>query len=221
MIVGELKPLQEIIDYLRPFKKVFIVGCSGCVSVCLSGGLKNAEALARELDHPKHFGLERPLLHPSTFLRQCEKDMVKNYLEIPEGVDAVLSIACGAGVQTLAELLPIPVIPGLDTSFLGSFEDVGTWAEKCRGCGRCILAYTAGICPIARCAKKLLNGPCGGTRKGKCEISEDVECAWYLIVERLKALGRLDDYMNLMDLKDWSKDRSGGPRVLKQAIPKI
>lgn len=221
MIVGELKPIEEIVGYLKPYKKVLILGCSGCVSVCLSGGIKNAEALCAELDHPRYFGVDRPQLIPATFLRQCEKDMVKEFLEIPDKTEAILSIACGAGVQTLAELYGIPVLPGLDTTFLGSYEEVGVWTEKCRGCGKCILAYTAGICPIARCAKRLLNGPCGGTRYGKCEISEEVDCAWYLIVERLKALGRLDDYMHLMDLKDWSKDRAGGPRKLIQAIPKI
>lgn len=221
MIVGEMKPLEEIVEYVRPYGKVLILACSGCVSVCLSGGLKNAESLSQELDHPKYFGTKRPIFMPATFMRQCEKDMVRHYLKIPDGTDAILSLACGAGVQTIAESFPLPVIPALDTTFLGSYEQVGLWAEKCRGCGKCILAFTGGICPIARCAKRLLNGPCGGTKHGKCEISDEVDCAWYLIVERLKLLGRLDDYMYLMELKDWSKDRAGGPRMLRQAIPKI
>jgi len=221
MIVGELKPLEELVGYLKGFEQIMVIGCNGCVSVCLSGGLRNAEALVREIDHPKYFGLQIPRFIPFTIMRQCEKDMVKNFLEIYPGTDAILSLACGAGVQTLSECLPIPVFPGLDTTFLGSFEEAGVWQEKCRGCGQCILAYTGGICPIARCAKRLLNGPCGGTNQGKCEIREDVDCAWCLIIERLKALGRLDDYMHLMDIKDWSKDRAGGPRVLRQMVPKI
>ncbi len=222
MIVGELKPIEEIVTYLKGFKQVLVVGCNGCVSVCLSGGAKNADALIREINHPKYFGLEVPNFISSAILRQCEKDMVKNFLQIPKGTDAILSLACGAGVQTLVEVFGnLPIFPALNTTFLGSYEEPGVWEEKCRGCGACVLAYTGGICPIARCAKRLLNGPCGGSTNGKCEIREDVPCAWQLIIDRLKALNKLDLYMNIMGVKDWAKDRSGGPRSLKRAIPEI
>ncbi len=221
MIVGDIKPLEEIAGYLNGYSHVVVIGCDGCVSVCLSGGFRNAEALVLALDHPRYTGLRQITFTAMTILRQCERDMVQGFLSLPQGVEAVISMACGAGVQTMAECLEIPVFPALNTTFLGSLDDFGNWVEKCKGCGECILAYTGGICPIARCAKRLFNGPCGGSSKGKCEIGEDVDCAWHLIIQRLKVLGRLDDYMALMDIKDWAKAGSGGPRSLRRAIPQI
>jgi hypothetical protein len=105
-----------------------------------------------------------------------------------------------------------PIYPGVNTCFLGATEQRGLWTERCQACGQCILAYTGGICPVSRCAKRLLNGPCGGSTNGKCEISKDVDCAWQLIIDRLKSLGRLDDYEKIFAIKDWSTDRAGGPR---------
>jgi ferredoxin len=214
MIVGKLKPLHEIVSSISGFKNVFIVGCGSCVTVCLSGGEREAKALERELADPGLYDNNAPpSISVDTFQRQCERDLVKSYLQLPPQTDAILSLACGAGVQTLASVFDkIPVIPALNTSFLGALDEPGTWREKCLGCGDCVLTYTAGVCPIARCAKRLLNGPCGGSSKGKCEINRDVDCAWHLIVERLKALDRVEDYEKLQSIKDWSQDRGGGPR---------
>jgi len=215
MIVGELKPLDEIAESVLQFRKVLIVACGGCVTVCLSGGTSNADALARELSHPRHYKCRPPIFNMTSIQRQCERDFVKTYLNFPPDTEAILSLACGAGVQTVAECFEtLPVIPALNTSFLGSLDEPGIWREKCQGCGSCILAYTGGICPIARCAKNLLNGPCGGSSQGKCEVSKDIDCAWQLIIDRLKTLGRLDDYEKLFPIKDWSFDRGGGPRSL-------
>jgi ferredoxin len=213
MIVGKLKPLDEIVSSISGFNHIFIVGCNSCVTVCLSGGEREARALERELANPSLYSNAPPSIEADTFQRQCERDLVKAYFQVPPRTDAILSLACGAGVQTLASVFEkIPVIPALNTSFLGALDEPGTWREKCLGCGDCVLTLTAGICPIARCAKRLLNGPCGGSSKGKCEISKDVDCAWQLIVERLKALGRVEDYEKLQSIKDWSRDRGGGPR---------
>lgn len=218
MITGRLKPLEEIAASIEEFRKVLIVGCGSCVTVCLSGGDRAARDLAREIDHPKYFKGTPPALETGNILRQCEKDLVTTYLEIPPETEAILSLACGAGVQILAETFHhLPVIPGLNTTFLGALDEPGIWREKCHGCGDCILALTAGICPVARCAKRLLNGPCGGSSKGKCEISKEVDCAWQMIVDRLKALERLDDYEKISSLKNWSTDRAGGPRSLDKA----
>lgn len=215
MIVAELKPIDEIADSIGRFRRVAVVACGGCVSVCLTGGTRNAETLTRDLSHPRHYRSVPPSFEVMTIQRQCEKDFVKAYLAVPQETDAILSLACGAGVQTLAEVFPrLPVIPALNTTFLGSLDAPGLWREKCQGCGNCVLAFTGGICPITRCAKRLLNGPCGGSKNGKCEIGPDTDCAWHLIVDRLKALGRLDDYETLFPLKDWSSDRGKGPRAL-------
>jgi ferredoxin len=214
MIVAELKPIDEIAESISHFKKVAIVACGGCVSICLTGGANNADALARELAHPRHYQSLPPVFDTTTIQRQCEKDFVNAFLNIPPDADAILSLACGAGVQTVAEAMEtLPVIPALNTSFLGSLDAPGIWREKCQGCGNCLLAFTGGICPVSRCAKHLLNGPCGGSKNGKCEIGEDIDCAWQLIIDRLKVLGRLDEYEKLFPLKDWSTDRGKGPRV--------
>ena len=127
--------------------------------------------------------------------------------------DAVVSIACGVGVQFMAEKYHSkPIYPGVNTMFMGATEARGIWTERCQGCGQCMLAVTGGICPVSRCAKRIFNGPCGGSTTGKCEINKEVDCGWQLIVDRLKALGRLDDFETILPLKDWSTDRAGGPR---------
>ncbi|MBW1735054.1 MAG: methylenetetrahydrofolate reductase C-terminal domain-containing protein [Deltaproteobacteria bacterium] len=215
MVVGDLKPVHEIAGSVSGFHNVSIVACGGCVSICLSGGMKSADELARELSHQRHFSSIPPTFHTTSIQRQCELDFVRAYLQIPPDTEAILSLACGAGVQTVAEVFEtLPVIPALNTSFLGSLDAPGLWREKCLGCGECVLAFTGGICPVSRCAKRLLNGPCGGSRNGKCEIGNDVDCAWQLIIDRLKALGRLDDYEKIFPVKDWSRDRGKGPRSL-------
>ena len=194
---------------------MLVLGCGSCVTVCLSGGEKEAEQLSRELSQIRHYQGPPPKFVVGCILRQCERDLVHDYQEIPPGTEAVVSLACGAGVQTLAdELEPLPVIPALNTTFLGASDKPGSWTEKCKGCGNCILIHTGGICPVARCAKSLFNGPCGGSSDGKCEIDPQLDCAWQLIVDRLKLLGRMDDYEKLTPIKDWSSDRAGGPRKL-------
>ncbi len=218
MIAGDRKPLDEIAESVSQFQKVLIVGCGGCISVCLTGGASSADALAMELSHPRHYKGRPPIFDTTTVQRQCERDFVKTFLNIPSDTEAILSLACGAGVQTLAESFgAIPAIPAINTSFLGSLDEPGLWREKCQGCGSCVLAYTGGICPVTRCAKHLLNGPCGGSSNGRCEISKEIGCAWQLIINRLKVLGRLDDYEKIFPIKDWSSDRGGGPRLLGTA----
>jgi ferredoxin len=218
MIVGKLKPIEEIASSVSDFKTILILACGSCVTVCLSGGDREARALARELSQNRYHQGQPPSMTVNTFLRQCEPDLLRAHLEIPQGTEAVLSLACGAGVQTVASVFPnLPVVPALNTTFLGAMDEPGLWREKCRGCGDCVLTHTAGICPVTRCAKRILNGPCGGSSKGKCEINKEVDCAWHLIVDRLKALGRLGDYEKLMAIKDWSADGAGGPRSYQRA----
>jgi ferredoxin len=215
MIVGHVKPLEEIASSISEFEKVMVLGCGSCVSVCLSGGEKAADRLTHDLSNSDLFGEKAPEFMVGAVLRQCERDLLESYLELPPDIDAVLSLACGAGVQTLVNIFnEIPIIPALNTTFLGALDKPGTWEEKCQGCGNCILSFTGGICPITRCAKRLLNGPCGGSRDGKCEINSEVECAWQLIIDRLAALDRLGDYEKIIPPKDWSSDRGYGPRRL-------
>ena len=219
MIVAQPKPMEEIARSISDFHKVLVLGCGTCVTVCLTGGDKEAHALARDLAGGQYFKGKPPTFEVETIERQCDWDFVKNYLEVPEGCEAILSLACGAGVQTLARIFKdLPVIPAQNTTFLGALVEPGVWKEQCTGCGDCVLAYTAGICPVSRCAKRLFNGPCGGSSKGKCEINREVDCAWQLIVDRLTSLNRLEDYEKIHSPKDWSAGRSGGPRSMARSV---
>ncbi len=219
MIVGEHKPVEEIIESVKEYKNIMVVGCQTCVSVSLTGGDKAARELSDSLTHVFKDS-KKPYLFQSTSLeRQCEKDWIKPFFESVEGFDVILSLACGAGVQTMADSFDdIPVIPGLNTTFIGALDQPGILNEKCVGCGDCVLALTGGICPVARCAKSIFNGPCGGSNKGLCEISisvgREIECAWHLIVERLAKQDKLDNYSKIGKHKNWTNSNNGGPRQL-------
>ena len=220
MIIAKPKPIEEIIGYVKGHPRLLILGCNECVTVCEAGGKKEVEILAATLR--MYFQKEglAVTIDETTLERQCDHEYLEEIRDRVDQYDAILSLACGVGIQFTAEkYAATPVLPGVNTCFLGATEDRGVWGERCQACGQCILAYTGGICPVARCAKRLLNGPCGGSTKGKCEISKDVPCAWQLIIDRLKALGRLEDYEKLTDIKDWSTDRAGGPRkVIKEDV---
>ncbi len=213
MIVAGKKPIEEIIEQVEPFSSILVAGCNECVTVCEAGGKKEVGVIASALRMYFMNQGKEVKIDEITFERQCDREFLEELRDRADRYDAILSLACGAGVQFMAETYPsLPVFPGVNTSFIGVTEQRGLWTERCQGCGDCILGRTAGICPISRCAKRLLNGPCGGSTKGKCEINKELDCAWQLIIERLKELGRLEDYEKIIPIKDWSCERAGGPR---------
>jgi len=213
MIVAKPKPFEEVMESVRPFERILIAGCNECVTVCEAGGKKEVGVLASALRMACMNQGRQVRIDEVTLERQCDREYLEEIRNRMDQYDAVLSLACGVGVQFMAETyVQTPVLPGVDTCFMGVTEERGVWSERCQGCGQCVLAVTGGICPISRCAKRLLNGPCGGSTKGKCEISKEVDCAWQLIIDRLTELGRLDDYEQLAPIKDWSTERAGGPR---------
>ena len=215
MIVAERKPIKEIMGFIRDYKRVLLVGCNECVTVCYAGGKKEVEILASALTMAFMKEGRELEVKEVTLERQCDHEYLEEIRKIIDEYDAVISLACGVGVQFLAEkYFRTPVFPGVNTLFMGVTEERGVWAERCQGCGQCILSQTAGICPVSRCAKRVLNGPCGGSTRGKCEINPELDCAWQLIIDRLKELGRLEDYETLIPIKDWSTERAGGPRKL-------
>jgi hypothetical protein len=211
MIVAEKKPLDEIKENLKGFRKVLNVGCGGCTSICLAGGQKEVTLLNEEIE--KVFALEQlPIqIEGFTIERQCNADFYPDLDERAKSYEALLSMACGAGVQFLAERHPEkPVFPALNTVFVGVDRDIGWFEENCRTCRECILGETGGICPITRCAKSLFNGPCGGTsREGKCEVSKDVPCAWFEIYERLKQQNRLENILKIRPPREWRNQTRG------------
>lgn len=220
MIVVRKKPIEEIAEGLSGYQRVLMVGCNECVTVCEAGGRKEVAVLASAL---RMFFMNKGKdmkIDEVTLERQCDHEYLEELRKNMDQYDAALSLACGVGVQFMAEKYPrTPVLPGVDTCFLGVTEERGVWSERCQACGQCILATTGGICPVSRCAKRLFNGPCGGSTKGKCEISKDVPCAWQLIIDRLKELGRMEDYEKLAPIKDWSTGRAGGPRrVIREDV---
>jgi ferredoxin len=213
MIVAEQKPLDEIKGLIADAEKVLVVGCGTCVTVCFAGGEKEAGILATSLRMASKIdGQPKDVTH-TTVQRQCEWEYIDGLADQIHDADIVLSVGCGIGVQALVERFPEAwVVPGLNTSFLGLPTEQGVWEERCAACGSCILGLTGGICPIARCAKQLLNGPCGGSQNGVCEVSKDLPCAWQLIYDRLKSQGKLDLIKQIQGPKDWSTSRDGGPR---------
>lgn len=213
MIVGEQKPIEEIKEIVRPYKKILVLGCGECVTVCLAGGEKEVGIISSALRVANKIDKKDIEIYEGIVERQCDKEFIEK-INL-NGIDAILSLACGIGVQTLAETYEdIPVLPGLNTNFIGRTEEQGVWSERCLMCGNCILHLTGGICPIARCSKNLLNGPCGGSSGGKCEISKEIDCAWQLIYNRLEKLGELNKLEEIIPVKDWSTSRDGGPRKI-------
>jgi ferredoxin len=217
MIVAERKPLGDIKQFISGFARVLVVGCGTCATVCLAGGETEVKTVASALRIAARREQRPQEVFEDCVTRQCEPEFVDAIVErvVRQEIDAVVSLACGAGVNCLAERVgDVPVFPGLDTKFFGASAEPGVWLEMCAGCGNCMLHLTGGICPIARCSKSLLNGPCGGSANGKCEIGADVDCGWALIVERMKRLGTLDQLTGIIPPRDWSSSRHGGPRRL-------
>jgi ferredoxin len=213
MIVGKQKPLPEIREMIADYGNILILGCGTCATVCFAGGEREVDILASSLGIAAKLEGKERVTTKHTVKRQCEWEFLDEIEEKVKQADAVLSLGCGVGVQAIAERFPeIPVLPGLDTLFMGMPAEEGVWVERCAGCGNCILAQTGGICPIARCPKGLINGPCGGYRDGKCEVDPTRDCAWVLIYQRLKKMGQLDKLYTLQPLKDYSK--MGHPRSI-------
>ena len=218
MIVADRKKIPEIRDMIKEHKRVLLVGCGTCVTVCLAGGERETGILGSALRMALRLEHRDVVVDECTIERQCEDAFIDILAQRAGEYDAICSLGCGAGVQALAErFASIPVYPGLNTQFMGILESQGVWTEKCAGCGNCRLGEFAGVCPITRCAKHLLNGPCGGSRDGKCEVSPNIDCAWQLIHDRATRLGILERFEQIVAPHDWSTGLDGGPRkVVRQ-----
>jgi len=223
MIKAEPKPIDEILKCLEPYNKILLGGCGACVTVCHAGGEKEVSLLASSLRMARQ-KIGKPLeVLEATPSRQCEPEFAQELSEKVAGVEAVVSVSCGVGVQTLVRHFPkTPVFPGVNTTFMGETTAHGVWEERCQACGNCILEKTGGVCPVARCAKQLMNGPCGGSSKGKCEIKRETDCAWQLIYDRLKSLGQLHKMEEIIPAKRWgAESRDSGPRRIVREDLKV
>jgi hypothetical protein len=193
MIVTAQKPLDEILDSISPYSNILIAGCDGCTQP--PRGLREARTLSQLLELGGRLRDRNFAFKVATVVKQCDSFLTASALKpLVDDVDAVLSLACGVGVQTVAGLFPdLPVLPAQNTHFMGVEDrEGGILEERCVGCGDCLLVLTGGICPVTRCAKGLLNGACGGARNGKCEMNPAKDCAWELIFQRLAKQDKLD-----------------------------
>ncbi len=221
MIIAEWKPLPELMEKLRGHTNVLVAGCATCVAECAAGGEREVETLAPLLQMALKKEGRTITMRTMTVERQCEWEFVEELAKLAPEVDAIVSLACGIGIQAVAERFPdLAVYPGVNTTALAIRQEPGMWIARCAACGDCVLGETFGLCPVARCAKSLSNGPCGGTRiHGKCEIDENLDCVWFQIYERAKARGKVEQLLKVRKPKNWSNSSHGGPkRVVREDL---
>ena len=202
MVVSKKKPIEELMAMLGDAKKVGIVGCKSCASACAVGGEKECNEMKAYLEEK---GIEVVgIVMPD---ESCHKMLLRKEIKpvMAEKPDAIISMACGSGCQTVAQNVNVPVYPANNTFFVGQTERVGMFNEMCRTCGDCVLGQTGGICPMTKCAKSLVNGPCGGQKNGKCEVNPENDCAWIKIYKRLEEIGQLDKLGHTREDKGYAK----------------
>jgi len=212
------KPIEEIIKFIKPGEKVFVVGCYNCAWKCHSGGEDETENMAKRLEkrgiEVAGYTVPGPQGMSLCKLDHTTEVLKGDYGEQVKAADSFLVLACGQGVHTVIDATDGGMVhPGCDTIFGGETVSDTEINEYCSLCGDCIIEYTGGLCPMTLCAKGLLNGACGGAENGKCEVDSDRDCGWILIYERLKKLGRLDlmeQYQGPKNYAKWSR-----PRTLK------
>ena len=213
MIIAERKPMGEILDMVKDAKKILVLACRGCVSVCSAGGEREADILASLIRIGLKKEGKKAKVSTDSLVRQCDKEYIDSIDQFKDKYDAIVSTACGVGVNFIANLRPNDTVyPALNTSFMGGSAEQGIWAEQCAGCGDCVLHLTGGLCPVVRCAKSLMNGPCGGSVDGSCEIHSSVECIWQSIHDRMNRIGQAEGMDRIAPIRDWSTATHGGPR---------
>jgi len=207
MIITKKRDFQQLLENIKNYKSFFLIGCSECASLCGTGGEPELAAMkeALEAEGKTVTGTMLPKTGCQTLGTKIE---LKKDKEACAAADAIIVLSCGAGTQSAVEIFPDkPVFPANDTLFLGNMTRFQMFDERCSLCGECILDKTGGICPVTACPKGLLNGPCGGTNEGKCEVSNEIECAWVRIYNRLNKINRLEDFKKTLGPKDWSASR--------------
>ena len=206
MIVTEQKAPAKIIDSLKEFHRIFLVGCGECATTCKTGGEEELAAIKKLLEQQGKTVVASCIPSAPCVASQIKTELAKNMQALRQA-EAILVLACGLGVQSVKDndRLSHPVIPALNTMFGAVLDAAGNFYEKCSLCGDCVLDITAGICPITLCPKGLLNGPCGGMDKGKCEVDKDKDCAWVLIYKELDQKKKLKQLKEIKKPKDFKK----------------
>jgi len=206
MIISQQKPLDELLGSLKDYQKIFLVGCDECAATCKSGGQPELEKMKALLESAGKKILGMCLPGAPCVAAQIKTELAKNIKALRDS-GAVLVLACGLGVQSVKEnnRFNQAVIPANNTIFGAVMDAQGNFYEKCSMCAECVLNETAGICPVTLCPKGLLNGPCGGMDKGKCEVDNERDCAWVLIYKELEKKNSLDKIRVINKEQDYQK----------------
>ena len=203
MIIQKQKSFEDILKALGGEKKIFIFGCADCATACKTGGEPELADMKKKLEE-KGFEVAGTFVLDTACLAGEVRKRTTELADKVNAADSILVLACGTAVQTIGDTVEKICHAGCESLFIGSVQRLGKYAEKCSACGDCILEETDGICPVTRCAKGLMNGPCGGYRNGKCEVNKDQDCAWLLIYERLKARGKLGKLQDVRAAKSFA-----------------
>jgi hypothetical protein len=215
--ITQQKSFEEIVRILGSSRKIALVGCGTCPTMAETGGVNEVNDMASRLKGKRYSAVSNTVIPVA-----CEPlplEGREGFAELVADVEAVLVLACSLGVRMVSDYTDLPVLPALNTLFIGREAEPGFFVEECDQCGDCVLGEYGGICPIVHCAKSLFNGPCGGSVGGKCEVDPNLPCGWQLIFDRMKALGRLDELFEVRPYKDWSKSLSGGARRMSIPVP--
>lgn len=205
MIITKKKDRKQLLENIGDYNSFFLLGCSECATLCGTGGEPELQEMKELLESEGKKVTGTFVAKTGCQVLGTKVELKKNFKNEIDDADCILVMSCGAGTQSAVELFKDkPVYPTNDSLFLGNMTRMQFFDERCSLCGECILDRTGGICPLTACPKGLLNGPCGGTNEGKCEVSPDIECAWVRIYNRLKQIDRLDDMKRISDPKNWS-----------------
>lgn len=208
MIITEQKPFKEVLDRLDGCERIVVLGCGRCATSCDTGGEKQVEELRARLEAEG-----KNVVHTGVVEAQCDERLSARELRRVEGdYDCIVSMGCGSGASAINDLVEVPVISALNTLFLGVIRRKNLYEERCSMCGECVLGLTLGICPVTRCSKGLLNGPCGGSSEGKCEVDGEKDCAWTLIIDKLEKNDKLGNIENIWAPKNYRTSRK--PQVV-------
>jgi hypothetical protein len=198
MIASKQKPFEEILRLLGDAQKVFIVGCGDCATQCQTGGEFEVQEMKQRLEAAGKTVTGTVVPDAACNVLDTAR-LLRRHKEAVAAADAILVLSCGTGVQAVADTQPeTPVYPGLDSLFSAITARKGQIYERCVCCSDCVVGDYAGICPIARCPKGQLHGPCGGYDNGKCEVDRNQDCVWTLILERAKKTGQLEAVLERM-----------------------
>jgi ferredoxin len=213
MIISQQKPFETILAALGESRAVFIVGCAVCATVCKSGGEEEVWQMQEALAAAGKEITGTIIIDEACHILRVSRDL-RGRQQMVDAADALLVMACGAGIQSVAAAVPKKTVAALDTIFLGNIRRFGQFEQKCSLCGECILTETAGICPVTTCPKGLLNGPCGGMDEGRCETNAESECVWAQIYAKRVATGSTLQLTKTTPPKNYAKIPKPGTLTL-------